>query len=283
MEIKKVGVVGAGLMGSGIAQVCAQSGYETVVSEVSDELLNKGLGTIKGNLARNVEKGKLAKQDEEAILARLKGTTNISDFAGCDLVIEVVIEKMELKKQVFTDLDKICPKHAILASNTSCLSIIEMASVTQRPAQVMGMHFFNPVPVMRPVELVRSIATSDETMNTARKFSESLGKEVVIAKDTPGFIVNFLFIPYLLDAIRALENGLASREDIDAGIRLGLNHPMGPLTLADFIGLDTVYFIACAMYEEYKDAKYAPPPLLKQMITANWLGRKTGKGFYDYK
>lgn len=283
MEIKKVGVVGCGLMGSGIAQVCAQSGYETVVSEVNEELLNKGLGMIKAQLAKSVQKGRLAKEEEAAILGRLKGTTKFSDFAGCDLVIEAIIEKMELKRQVFSELDRICPKHTILASNTSCLSIIEMAAATQRASQVLGIHFFNPVPVMRPVELVRTIATSEATMNSVMEFSKSLGKERVIARDTPGFIVNRLLIPFLLDAIRALDNGLASKEDIDTGIRLGLNHPMGPLTLLDFVGLDTTYYIACAMYEEFRDPKYAPPPLLKQMVTAGWMGRKTGKGFYDYR
>ena len=283
MQIKNVGVIGCGLMGAGIAQACAQSGYETLVSEVNEELLNKGLGMIKAQLARSVQKGRLAKEDEEGILGRLKGTTKLSDFNGCDLVIEAIIEKMELKKQVFSELDRICPKHAILASNTSCLSIIEMAAATHRASQVLGIHFFNPVPVMRPVELVKTIATSEETMNTAIGFSKSLGKEVVIARDTPGFIVNLLLIPFLLDAIRALDNGLASKEDIDTGIRLGLNHPMGPLTLLDFVGLDTTYYIACAMYEEFRDPKYAPPPLLKQMVTAGWLGRKTGKGFYDYQ
>lgn len=282
MQIKKVGVVGCGLMGSGIAQICAQSGYETMVSEVNEELLNKGLGTIKSQLTKSVQKGKLTKEDEEGILGRLKGTTKLSDFSGCDLVIEAIIEKMELKKQVFSELDRICPKHTILASNTSCLSIIEMAAATQRASQVLGMHFFNPVPLMRLVELVRTIATSEETMNTAIEFSKSLGKEIIIAKDTPGFIVNLLLIPFALDAIRALDNGLASKEDIDTGIRLGLNYPMGPLAMLDFVGLDTTYYIACAMYEEFKDPKYAPPPLLKQMVTAGWLGRKTGKGFYDY-
>jgi 3-hydroxybutyryl-CoA dehydrogenase len=283
MQIKKVGVIGCGLMGSGIAQVCAQSGYETLVSEVNEELLNKGLGMIRGQLARSVQKGRMTREDETAILGRLKGTTSLSDFSVCDLVIEAIIEKMELKKQVFSELDRICPKHTILASNTSCLSIIEMAAATERANQVMGMHFFNPVPVMKPVELVRTIATDEETMNTAIGFSKSLGKEIVIAKDTPGFIVNLLLIPFLLDAIRALQSGLASKEDIDTGIKLGLNHPMGPLTLLDFVGLDTTYYIACAMYEEFRDAKYAPPPLLKQMVTAGWLGRKTGKGFYDYR
>ncbi len=283
MQIKKVGVIGCGLMGAGIAQVCAQSGYETVVSEVNEELLNKGLGMINAQLARSVQKGRLAKEDEAAIRGRLKGTTKLSDFSGCDLVIEAIIEKMELKRQIFSELDIICPKHTILASNTSCLSIIEMAAATERASQVLGIHFFNPVPVMKLVELVRTIATSQETMNTAIGFGKSLGKELVITKDMPGFVVNLLLVPFLLDAIRALESGLASKEDIDTGVKLGLNHPMGPLTLLDFVGLDTTYYIASGMYEEFKDAKYAPPPLLKQMVTAGWMGRKAGKGFYDYK
>ncbi|MFA4837807.1 MAG: 3-hydroxybutyryl-CoA dehydrogenase [Dehalococcoidia bacterium] len=281
--MKKVGVIGCGLMGSGIAQVCAQSGYDTTVSEINDELLNKGLGSIKNILTKNVEKGKMQKADADATLARLKGTTSINDFSACDLVIEVAAEKMELKKKIFADLDRITPKHAILASNTSCLSIIEIASATKRLTQVMGMHFFNPVPIMKPVELVRSIATSDQTMDIAREFSKSIGKEIVVAKDTPGFIVNALLIPYLFDAMRMLEYGVSTREDIDAGIRLGLNHPMGPLTLADFVGLDTLYFIGCAMYDEFKDPKYAAPTVLKKMVTAGWLGKKSGKGFYDYK
>lgn len=283
MKINRVGVVGCGLMGSGIAQVCAQAGYETVVSEVSSDLLNKGLGSIKSILEKNVAKGKIEKGEADATMSRLKGTTNLSDFSGCDLVIEAAVEKMEVKKKIFASLDGFCPKHTILASNTSCLSIIEMASATKRPSQVLGMHFFNPVPVMRPVELVRSIATSDETMQAAREFSQAIGKDVVVTKDTPGFVVNLLFVPFIFDAIRALQNGIASKEDIDAGIRLGLNHPMGPLTLADFIGLDTLHFIGNAMYEDFKDPKYASPTLLKQMVTAGWYGRKSGKGFYDYK
>jgi len=283
MQIKKVGVIGCGLMGAGIAQTFAQSGYETLVSEVNEDLLNKGLGIINTNLAKSVQKGRITKEDEESILSRLKGTTKLSDFNDCDLVIEAIIEKMELKRQIFSELDKICPEHTILATNTSCLSIIEMAAATQRASQVMGIHFFNPVPIMKLVELVKTIATSEDTMNTAIEFSKSLRKEVVIAKDTPGFVVNLLLIPFLLDAIRAFDCGLASKEDIDAGIKLGLNHPMGPLTLLDFVGLDTTYYIACAMYEEFKDAKYAPPPLLKKMVTAGWMGRKAGKGFYDYQ
>lgn len=283
MEIKKVGVVGCGIMGGGIAQVCAEAGYETVTREINDELLNKGLKVIKGNWSKNVAKGRMTKEQEAAALGRLKGTTRMEDFEGCDLVIEAVIERMELKKEVFAQLDKICPPHAILASNTSCLSIIEMAAVTKRPAQVMGIHFFNPVPVMKLVELVKTITTSDESVATARKFAESLGKQPILAKDSPGFIVNLLLVPFLLDAIRAYQNGLASREDIDTGVKLGLNHPMGPLALTDLVGLDTTLFIADAMYAETKDPKYAAPTLLRKMVAAGWYGRKSGKGFYDYQ
>jgi len=283
MEIKKVGVIGCGLMGSGIAQVCAQSGYQTVVSEINDDLLNKGLGMLKSNLARNVEKGKLPAQERDAILGRLKGTTKMADFAGCDLVIEVVVENMELKKKIFTDLDKICPPHAILASNTSCLSVIEMAMATKKPDKVLGMHFFNPVPVMKLLELVRTIASSEETVNTVKAFGKSIDKTVIVAQDMPGFVVNRLLTPYLFDAMRMLEAGLATREDIDQGMMLGCNHPMGPLTLSDFIGLDTLYFIANIMYEEFKEPRFAPPLLLKKMVAAGRLGRKNGRGFYEYK
>ena len=283
MEIKKVGVVGCGLMGAGIAQVCAQSGYQTVVSEINDELLNKGLALINSVLTKNVDKGKISQQDKETTLSHLKGTTNTQDFSDCDLMIEAVIENMDLKKRIFADLDKICPKHTILSTNTSCLSIIDMAMVTSRPDKVLGLHFFNPVPVFMLVEIVRTIATSDESLETGKSFSRSLGKEIVIAQDTPGFIVNRLLIPYVLNAIRMLEAGIATREDIDTSIHLGLNHPMGPLTLLDFVGLDTVFFVANAMYEEFKDPMYAPPPLLRKMVTAGWFGRKSGKGFYEYK
>jgi 3-hydroxybutyryl-CoA dehydrogenase len=283
MEIKNVGVVGCGLMGSGIAQVCAQSGYQTVVSEVNDQLLRKGLDAIDSSLSAGVERGKLTQADKEATLARLRGTTTLEDFRDCDLVIEAAIENMEEKKRIFSTLAKVCPKDALLSSNTSCLSIIEMAMATQRPDRVIGMHFFNPVPIMSLIELVRSIASSEEAVDTARAFGESLGKTVVIAKDTPGFITNRLFIPYLLDAIRVLEAGVATREDIDQAIKLSLNHPMGPLTLADFIGLDTVNYVATAMFNDFKDPKYTPPILLKNMVVAGRLGRKTGRGFYEYK
>ncbi len=282
MEIKRVGVVGCGAMGSGITQVCAQSGYQVVVSEINDELLNKGLTAISNFLAKSVAKGKLSQQDKDATLARIKGTTNTDDFSDCDLIIEVAVENMGLKKKVFTELDKICPKHTILATNTSCLSIIDIAMVTSRPDKVVGVHFFNPVPLMQLLEIVRTIATSDETLETAQDFGRSLGKSIVTAQDVPGFIVNRLITPFLLDAIRMLEAGVANREDIDTAIKLGLNHPMGPLALSDLIGLDVVLFIVNAIYEEFKDQRFAAPPLLKKMVTAGWLGRKTGKGFYEY-
>jgi len=283
MEIKKVGVVGCGQMGAGITQICAQSGYQVIVSEINDTLLNKGLAFINSVLTKNVEKEKISQQDKDATLGRIKGTTNTKDFGDCDLVIEAAIENLDLKKKIFAELDKICPKHAILATNTSCLSIIDMAVSTTRPDKVLGLHFFNPVPVMREVEIVRTIATSDETLEIGKEFGKSVGKTVVIAKDIPGFIVNGLFIPYLVNAINMFDAGIATKEDIDTAISLGLNHPMGPLTLADFVGLDTIFFIMEAMYQEFKDPKYAAPPLLKKMVTAGWLGRKTGKGFYEYK
>lgn len=283
MEIKKVGVVGCGLMGAGIAQICAQSGYQVVVSEINEELLNKGLKTIETSLAKSVEKGKIIKQDEEAILGRLKSTTNIEDFADCDVVIEAVVENMELKRKVFADLDRICPPETILATNTSCLSVTEMAMATKRPGQVIGMHFFNPVPVMTLLEVITTIVSSEETFNTVKSFGESLGKSVVVSEDRPGFIVNRLLEPFLLDAMRVLECGLATKEDIDTSMVLGCNHPMGPLRLADFIGLDTLHHIAEAMYGELKEPKFAAPLILKRMVAAGHLGRKTGKGFYDYK
>lgn len=282
MEIRKVGVVGCGLMGSGITQVCAQAGYQVVVSEINDELLNKGLSSISKSLTRSVDKGKLSQQDKDTTLARIKGTTNTKDFADCDLVIEAAIENMDLKKKLFAELDKICSKQSILATNTSCLSIIDMAMVTAKPDRVLGLHFFNPVPVMRLLEVVKTIATSDETLETGKNFGKSLGKTIVIAQDTPGFIVNRQLMPFLLNAIRMLDAGVATREDIDTAINLGLNHPMGPLALADLIGIDTIYFISSAIYEELKEPQYVPPPLIKKMVSAGWLGRKTGKGFYEY-
>jgi len=282
MEIKKVGVVGCGLMGSGIAQVCARSGYQVVASETNDTLLNKGLASISSRLAKDVEKGKLSAQDRDSALSRIKGTTDTRDFSDCDLVIEAIIENMDLKKKIFTELDKICPRHTVLATNTSVLSVIDIAEATARPDKVLGLHFFNPVPVMELVEAIKTIATGEDTLEIATEFVKSLGKTVIIAKDTPGFVVNRQLAPFLFNAIRMLEAGVATREDIDAGVKLGLNHPIGPLRLLDFIGLDTVYFGAVDMYDKFKEPQYAPPVLLGKMVAAGWLGRKTGKGFYDY-
>jgi len=283
MEIKRVGVVGCGLMGSGITQVCAQSGYQVVVSEVNDELLNKGLASISSFLTRNVKKGRVSQAEKEATLARIKGTTNTRDFSDCDLVIEAAIENMDVKKKIFAELDKICSEDAILASNTSCLSIIDMATATTRPEKVLGIHFFNPVPLMKLLEIVKTIATSDETLEIGQEFGKSIGKTTIIAPDTPGFIVNRLLLPFMLGAFRMLDTGGATREDIDNGVRLGLGHSMGPLALADLIGMDTILYIANAIYEELKDPLYAPPIILKKMVATGWLGRKTGKGFYEYK
>ena len=280
MKIKKVGVVGCGTMGSGITQVCAQSGYHVVVSEINDALLNNGLASINSALTKSVDRGKISQQDKDTILNRIKGTTSTRDFYDCDLVIEAANEDMELKKRIFAELDKICPKHAILASNTSCLSITDMAMVTDRPDMVLGLQFFNPAPSMYLLEIIKTTATSDETLKVSQDFGTSLGKTIVIAQDTPGFIVNRLMVPFLLNAIRMLEAGVATKEDIDTATNLGLGHPMGPLTLADFIGLDIVLAMADAMYREFKEPQYVPPVLLKKMVAAGWLGRKTGKGVY---
>ena len=282
MEIKRVGVVGCGLMGSGIAQVCAQSNYGVTVLEANEGLLEKGLASISRFLSKGVEKGKISEKEKDATLARIKGTTDITDFSQCDLAIEAVPEKMALKKKIFADMDKICPDHAILASNTSALSVIEISTATKRPDRVLGMHFFNPVPIMRLVEVVRSLATSEETIEITKAFGISLGKSIVVAKDTPGFIVNRLNIAFTINAIRMLESGIATMEDIDTAVTHGLNYPMGPLALADFLGVDTLYYAASDMYEKTHDPIYAPPILLQKMIAAGWFGRKSGKGFYDY-
>ena len=282
MEIKRVGVVGCGLMGSGIVEVCARAGYDVVVREVDEALLGTWLSRVEGSLRRAVERGKLAASDMETARRRIKGTTTLADLGDAELVIEAVIEKMEMKKEVFIELDRLCPPRTIFASNTSSLSITEMASVTKRPGHVLGMHFFNPVPVMKLVELIRGLETSDATMTAGRSFAESVGKTVVVCKDSPGFIVNLLLVPYLLDAVRALELGIATKEDIDTAVQLGLAHPMGPLTLLDYVGIDTTYYIAEAMFEEFKDARYAAPPLMKKMVLAGLHGRKTGRGFYEH-
>ena len=283
MEIKQVGVVGCGQMGGGITQVCAQSGYPVIVSEINEELLNKGLTSIDSSMTKAVAKERITQQDKDATLARIKGTTDMKDFSNCDLVIEAAIENLDLKKKIFVELDKICPKPAILATNTSCLSIIDIAMATTRPDKVLGLHFFNPPPAMKLLEIVKTVATSDETLEIGKSFGKSLGKTTIIAKDAPAFIVNRLMVPQILNAIRMLEAGVATKEDIDTGVTLGLNHPLGPLGLADFVGLDTLYFIANSIYDEFKDPQFAPPTLLKKMVTAGWLGRKTGKGFYEYK
>lgn len=270
-------------MGSGIAQVIAQAGYQTVVSEINNQLLDKGLATIRASLAKGVERGKITKQGEETALSHLEGTTDINDFADCDLVIEAIVENLEEKMKLFAALDRICPAHAIIASNTSCLSLTEMAMATNRQERVVGMHFFSPVHVMKLLEVVTTPLSSEETVKVVKGFGESVGKTVIIAKDSPGFIVNRLLTPYLMDAIRLFEAGSATREDIDQGMVLGCNHPMGPLTLVDLIGLDVQCHVGEAMYEELKDARFAPPILLKRMVAAGHLGRKTGKGFYDYR
>jgi 3-hydroxybutyryl-CoA dehydrogenase len=282
MKISKVGVLGAGLMGSGIAEVCAKSGYETVVREISEELARKGIGRIESSLAKAVERGKLAAGDRDAARGRLKATTRLEDFGVCDIVIEAVVENLDVKKEMFRELDRICGEAAIFCSNTSSLTITELSAATRRPDRFAGLHFFIPAPVMKLVEVVRTIATSDETIETLLGFAKSLGKEPILAKDNSGFIVNRLLVPYLLDAVRALEEGVGSREDIDKGMELGCGHPMGPLKLLDFVGLDTTYAIAEIMFAEYREKRFAPPPLLKRMVLAGRYGKKSGRGFYEY-
>jgi 3-hydroxybutyryl-CoA dehydrogenase len=281
-EIKKVGVLGCGLMGSGIAQVAAQAGYETVVREVEQKFLDKGLGGIEKSLGKFVEKGKMSAADRDASLGRLKGTTSLEELADCDIVIEAIIENAELKKETYAALDKIVKKDALFASNTSSLTITELSMATARPKQFVGLHFFNPVPLMKLVEVVRTILTSDEAFDRAYAFAKSLGKEPVSCRDNSGFIVNRLLVPYLLDAIRAFEEGVGSIEDIDKAMQLGLGYPMGPFTLLDFVGLDTTYYITHVMFEEYREKRFAAPPLLRKMVLAGRYGRKSGQGFYSY-
>ena len=282
MTVRTVGVVGCGLMGSGIAQVCAEAGYRVVVREVSDELLKKGLGKIESFLAKGVEKGKVTAARKAEVLGRLEGTTSLDKLSGADIVIEAVVESLDAKREVYQALDRACPPATIFASNTSSLSITEMAAVTKRPDRFVGMHFFNPVPLMKLVEVVRSPLTAAEVFEQAVEFARGLGKTPVRATDRTGFIVNRLLVPYILDAVRALEEGVGSVVDIDEGMRLGCGHPMGPLTLLDFVGLDTTYYIANIMFDEFREKRFAPPPLLKRMVQAGLHGRKTGKGFYDY-
>jgi 3-hydroxybutyryl-CoA dehydrogenase len=280
--IRKVGVVGAGLMGSGIAQTCAQSGYQTVVREINQQFLDKGLTRIHDAWNTMANKGKLTQQQLAENRDRLRGTLELEDFADCDLVIEVILENMEEKIRLFTALDHILKPDALILSNTSSLSVTQMGAVTKRADKICGLHFFNPAPVMRLVEIVQTLSTSDTTIDEVKKFALSLGKTPVLAKDTAGFIVNFLLVPYLIAAIRMLENGMASRDDIDSAMKLGCGYPMGPFTLLDYVGLDTTLWAAEAIYEEYKDPLYAPPPLLRRMVVSGLLGKKSGKGFYDY-
>ncbi len=282
MEIRKVGVVGCGLMGSGIAQVVAQAGLPVVVREVNDQLLDKGLGIIEKSLSKFVEKGKLSADDKKAVLGRIQRTTAVSDLKDCDLVIEAITENPKIKKELFAELDKLCPKHTILASNTSSISITEMAAATQRPERFLGLHFMNPVPLMKLVEVIRTIQTDGQVFEAGVQFVEKVGKVPVRTSDRVGFIVNRLLIPYLLDCIRALEAGFGSITDIDKSIHLALNHPMGPFVLLDFVGLDTTLYIAEIMFDEYREQRFAPPPLLRRLVAAGWYGRKTGRGFYDY-
>ena len=282
MQICTVGVLGCGLMGSGIAQVCAQAGYETVVREVDDLLLQKGIGRIEQFLAEGVKKGKLTVAARASTLAKLSGTTSVDDLKRCDVVIEAIVENLEAKQQAFQAVEGVTGEQVIVLSNTSSLCITELAAATQRPDRFAGLHFFSPVPIMKLVEVIRGLATSDETYQHTLNFARSLGKEPITAPDRPGFIVNRLLVPYLLNAVRAYESQLGTLEDIDKSMTLGCGHPMGPFTLLDFVGLDTTYYIANIMFEEFRDPAYAPPPLLKRMVLAGRLGRKTGQGFFTY-
>jgi 3-hydroxybutyryl-CoA dehydrogenase len=282
VTIQTVGVLGCGLMGGGIAQVCAASGYKTIVREVNEDFLNRGLGRIKKRLEGGVAKGRLLPEAQETTLDNLVGTTSFEKFKDCDIVIEAITESLEDKRVLYTEVEKVISQSAIIVSNTSSLCITELAASTKRPDRFAGMHFFNPVPVMKLVEVIRALTTTDETYRTVFELAKALGKNPVTVVDRPGFIVNRLLIPYLLDAIRAYEQGLGSMEDIDQAMQLGCGHPMGPFTLLDFIGLDTTYFIANIMFEEFRQPSYAPPPLLKRMVLAGHLGKKSGRGFYKY-
>jgi len=282
MPIQTVGVVGCGLMGSGIAQVAAQAGHGVIVREVNSQLVEKGLQSIAKNMERLVSKGSLSPADRDQARARLRGTTGLEDLQSCDIVIEAIIEQLPPKKELYIALDKICPRNTIFASNTSSISITEMAVVTQRPERFLGLHFFNPVPIMKLVEVIRTIATDAKVFEEVVAFGKGLGKTPVRTMDNTGFIVNRLLVPYLLDAVRVLEQGVASIEDIDNSMKLGCGYPMGPLTLLDFVGIDTTYYIANIMFDEFKEPRFAAPALLKRMVLAGWNGRKAGRGFYDY-
>ena len=284
MAIQKIGVLGAGLMGAGIAQIATVSGYDVTLVEVSEELIQKGLGSIEKSLSRFAEKGTLTVEQKDAARGRLRGTTKYEDLADADLIVEAIIENLAVKREVYAKLDAICKPATIFASNTSSLSITEMMTATSaaRQRRFVGLHFFNPVPLMRLVEAVRTILTDEDVFQEVIAFGQAAGKTVVTAPDKPGFIVNRLLVPYMLDAIRVLEEGLSSIEEIDNAMKLGCGHPMGPLTLADFVGLDTTYYIANIMFDEFKEKRFAPPVLLKRMVLAGLYGRKSGQGFYDY-
>jgi 3-hydroxybutyryl-CoA dehydrogenase len=282
MAIEKLGVVGCGLMGSGIAQTAAQSGLQVTVREVSTELIDKGFANIDKSLARLVQRGTLSAADRDAARKRLRPTTKLEELAGNDLIIEAITEQLEAKRELFRALDGFCPPQTIYASNTSSLSITEMAVATRRPERFVGLHFFNPVPIMKLAEVIRTIATDPKVYEEAAALAVRMGKTAVRTSDRTGFVVNRLLVPYLLDAVRALEEGVASIPDIDQAMKLGCGHPMGPLTLLDFVGLDTTYYIANIMFDEFKERRFSPPPLLKRMVMAGWNGRKAGRGFYDY-
>ena len=282
MAIKTVGVIGCGLMGGGITQVSAQAGFPTLVVEANDQLLAAGLGRLRQTLEGLVEKGKLDAKAKDATLGRITGTTRLEELKSCDIVVEAITENQALKNETFATLDGICPPPTLLASNTSSCNVTAMAAATKRPGQVLGLHFFNPVPLMKLVEVVRTILTDDATVAQATEWVRALGKVPVQTKDATAFIVNRLLVPYLLDAIRVYESGLASLEDIDQAMKLGCGYPMGPFTLLDLVGLDTTMYVAEVMFEEFREPRYAPPALLKRMVMAGWLGRKTGRGFYTY-
>ena len=282
MEIRTVGVLGCGLMGSGIAQVSAQAGYKTIVREVDATLLDRGMARIDKFLTDGVTRGKLAKEVRDQTLGNLTGITSFDGLKGCDVIVEAIVESLEEKRRAYEALEKVVGDRAVFLSNTSSLCITELASTTRRPDRFAGLHFFNPVPLMKLVEVIRSLTTSDDTYARVFAFAQSLGKEPITAPDRPGFVVNRLLVPYLLDAVRAFENGLGTIEDIDKGMKLGCGYPMGPFTLLDFVGLDTTYYIANIMFEEFREPAYAPPPLLKRMVLAGRLGKKSGRGFYSY-